>query len=104
MSDLKEIEIFEERALLVGVNLDDDPNFEYSMEELGNLAEALDVEVVGVVTQNLERVNTSHYVGKGKVEEIRRFYEESDANLVIFNDELSPSQIRNLERDLDCKV
>ena len=74
MSDLKEIEIFEEQAMLVGVNLDDDPNFEYSMEELGNLAEALDVEVVGVVTQNLERVNTSHYVGKGKVEEIRRFY------------------------------
>ena len=67
------------------------------MEELRNLAEAIDVEVVGEVTQNLERRNPSHYVGKGKIEEIRNFYEELDANLVIFNDELSPSQIRNLE-------
>ncbi|CAM5196323.1 GTPase HflX OS=Lysinibacillus sphaericus OX=1421 GN=hflX PE=3 SV=1 [Lysinibacillus sphaericus] len=93
-----------EKAILVGVNLRNDKHFEYSMEELTNLAEALNVEVVGIVTQNLERVTPSHYVGTGKIEEIKSFYEEAQANLVIFNDELSPSQIRNLERDLETKV
>lgn len=98
------MEELQEKAVLVGVNLHNDLHFDYSIEELGNLAEALNVEVVGVVTQNLERVNPSHYVGTGKIEEIKRYYEAVDANLVIFDDELSPSQIRNLERDLECKV
>ncbi|MGE7666275.1 GTPase HflX [Ureibacillus composti] len=104
MADLKEVEILEEKGVLVGVNLVNDPNFEYSMEELANLAEALNVQVVGTVTQNLERVTPSHYVGTGKVEEIKSLFEETKANLVIFNDELSPSQIRNLEHELECKV
>lgn len=101
---MKEIDILVEKAILVGVNLQKDEHFDYSMEELKNLAEALNVEVVGIVTQNLERVVPSHYVGTGKIEEIKAFFEEADANLVIFNDELSPSQIRNLEHDLACKV
>lgn len=98
------MDILVEKAILVGVQTQNDEHFLYSMEELANLAEAIDVEVIGEVTQNLERVNPSHYVGGGKVEEIRRFYEASDANLVIFNDELTPSQIRNLENGLACKV
>ncbi|WPK13467.1 GTPase HflX [Lysinibacillus louembei] len=101
---MKEIESIQERGVLVGVNLKNDEHFDYSMEELANLAEALDVEVIGSVTQNLERVTPSHYVGTGKIEEIKAFYEEADANIIIFNDELTPSQIRNLERDLECKV
>ena len=104
MTNIKEVEQLIERCILVGVNLKNDKHFDYTMEELANLAEALNVEVIGSVTQNLERVTPSHYVGTGKIEEIKAFYEESDANLVIFNDELSPSQIRNLERDLQCKV
>ena len=104
MEKLKEVDVLQEKAILVGVNLRNDKHFEYSMEELTNLAEALNVEVVGVVTQNLERVTPSHYVGTGKIEEIKSFYDEAQANLVIFNDELSPSQIRNLERDLETKV
>lgn len=104
MQKLNEIEKLIERAILVGVNLRNDEHFDYSMEELADLAQALEVEVVGVVTQNLERVTPSHYVGTGKIEEVRAFYDEANANIVIFNDELSPSQIRNLERDLDCKV
>ncbi|MCZ2260355.1 GTPase HflX [Sporosarcina sp. G11-34] len=98
------MDILVERAVIVGVHIQTDEHFEYSMEELKNLAEAIDVEVVGTVTQNLERRNPSHYVGTGKIEEIRNFYEEADANVVIFNDELSPSQIRNLENGLECKV
>ncbi|MGG0276728.1 GTPase HflX [Bacillus rhizoplanae] len=93
-----------QKAILVGVNLNNQSDFEYSMEELANLAEACDVEVVGQVTQNLHRVNPSHYIGTGKIEEVSAFVKEADANMVIFNDELSPSQIRNLEEDLECKV
>ncbi|MCM0624975.1 GTPase HflX [Lysinibacillus sp. OL1_EC] len=104
MDRIKEVDVLIEKAILVGVNLRNDEYFDYSMEELQNLAEALHVEVVGTVTQNLERVTPSHYVGTGKIEEIKNFYEEAQANLVIFNDELSPSQIRNLERDLATKV
>lgn len=94
----------QEKAVIVGVQLQKDLHFAYGMEELHNLAEACNVEVAGKITQNLDRINPSHYVGSGKVEEIKAFYEEADANLVIFNDELSPSQIRNLEEDLECKV
>ncbi|MES5954489.1 GTPase HflX [Bacillus fungorum] len=93
-----------QRAVLVGVNLGNEDDFAHSMEELTNLAEACDVEVIGQVTQNLQRVNPSHYIGKGKIEEVAAYVNEVDANMVIFNDELSPSQIRNLEADLDCKV
>lgn len=104
MDRIKEVDILLEKAILVGVNLRNDEHFDYSMEELKNLAEALNVEVAGIVTQNLERVTPSHYVGTGKIEEVKNFYDEVQANLVIFNDELSPSQIRNLERDLETKV
>ncbi|MEW4152341.1 GTPase HflX [Bacillus thuringiensis] len=93
-----------QRAVLVGVNVGNEDDFAYSMEELTNLAEACDVEVIGQVTQNLQLVNPSHYIGKGKIEEVAAYVQEIDANMVIFNDELSPSQIRNLEEDLDCKV
>lgn len=98
------MDILVERAILVGVHEQNAEHFEYEMEELKNLAEAIDVEVIGHVTQNLEKRHSSLYVGKGKVEEIKQFYEEMDANLVIFNDELSPSQIRNLEQELEVKV
>lgn len=97
-------EPLQQKAILVGVNLNQQEDFEYSMEELANLAEACDIEVVAVVTQNLPKVNTSHYIGTGKLQEVTALLEANDGNLVIFNDELSPSQIRNLEADLQSKV
>lgn len=93
-----------QRAILVGADLNNDKNFEYSIEELRNLAEACNVEVVGLLTQKLERVNSACYIGTGKVDEVALLVAQNDANLVIFNDELSPSQIRNLEAGLQCKV
>ncbi|MGL4336182.1 MAG: GTPase HflX [Turicibacter sp.] len=93
-----------QRAVLVGVDLNSDKNFEYGLEELKNLAEACDVEVVGALTQKLDRVNNACYIGTGKVEEVAQLVAQHDANLVIFNDELSPSQIRNLEAGVQCKV
>ncbi|MDQ0091306.1 GTP-binding protein HflX [Paenibacillus anaericanus] len=98
------MEQLEQKAILVGVNLNHQADFEYSMEELANLAEACEVEVVGTMTQNLPRVNKSHYIGTGKSTEVLALLEGVEGNLVIFNDELSPSQIRNLEADLQCKV
>jgi len=98
------MDVLIEKAVIVGVHEQKDLHFEYAMEELKNLAEAIDVEVVGEVSQNLERKNPSTYIGKGKIDEIRDIYEEAEANLLIFNDELSPSQLRNLERELECKI
>lgn len=98
------MDVLIEKAVIVGVHEQKDLHFEYAMEELKNLAEAIDVEVVGEVSQNLERKNPSTYIGKGKIDEIRDIYEDAEANLLIFNDELSPSQLRNLERELECKI
>ena len=94
----------EQKAIIVGVNVNNQSNFDYSMEELVNLAVTCEVEVVGELSQNLQRVNPSHYLGTGKTAEVKVLIEEHHANLVIFNDELSPSQIRNLEKELECKV
>ncbi|MBB6637101.1 GTPase HflX [Cohnella thailandensis] len=92
------------RAVIVGVNLNDRPGFAYSMEELGNLAEACGIEVVGQLTQNAERINGSHYIGTGKIDELSALALGADVSTLIFNDELSPSQIRNLESALQKRV
>jgi GTPase len=93
-----------QRAVLVGVNFNQQHHFEYSMEELANLTLACGVTVAGKVTQNLQKINHTHYIGTGKIEEVRDALEEHEADIVIFNDELSSSQIRNLEESLECKV
>lgn len=92
-----------QRAILVGVNLGD-PDFERSIEELDGLAGACDIETAGIITQNLDKINPATYVGSGKLPEIAAMTRAFDADLVIFNDELSPSQIRNLEQELDCSI
>ncbi|MWC31039.1 GTPase HflX [Paenibacillus sp. MMS18-CY102] len=92
------------RAVIVGVNLQNRPDFAYSMEELRNLADACNIEVVGELTQNAAKVNGPHYIGSGKIQELSALVEGLDASTVIFNDELSPSQIRNLESSLEKKV
>lgn len=92
------------RAVIVGVNLNDRPDFAYSMEELGNLAEACGIDVVGQLTQNAAKIKSSHYIGTGKIEELSALVSGSDASTVIFNDELTPSQIRNLESALQKRV
>lgn len=93
-----------QRAILVGVKLQHQDDFETTMKELAELARACEVEVVGEVVQKLDHIQASHYIGKGKVNEVLRQIDEKEANLVIFNDELSPTQIRNLEEALACKV
>lgn len=84
------------KALLVGVNLNDDPDFESALKELESLAEACDMEVVGVETQNVSQINTGVYVGTGKVDEIKTVAHALEADVVIFDNTLSPMQLRNL--------
>jgi GTP-binding protein HflX len=91
-------------AIIVGVELQNQKDFAYSMQELRSLADANAIEVVGELSQKAERINPSHYIGTGKLEELRALAEGLETEVIIFNDELSPSQIRNLEAGLERTV
>ncbi len=94
-----------EHALLVAVDrLGATWQIEDALEELARLAESADVEVVGSITQKLRHPISGTYVGKGKLEEIKELQESVEYDLVIFNDELTPAQQRNLEKALDVKI
>lgn len=93
-----------EQALLLGVKLRDGEDFERSMEELWNLAEACGMQVTGQITQNMERPHSALYMGKGKLSEVKEFLEQNPVDVVIFDRQLSPSQLRNLEQLLDCAI
>ena len=99
-----ENEIKKDQAILVGVNLNNDPTFEHSMKELKSLTEACDMEVVCIHTQNLPNPNTALYVGTGKVKEIQESLTMYEANTVIFDNALSPIQVRNLTEELNAVV
>lgn len=90
------------RVILVGLSMGED--ISYSMQELSKLAEAAGGEVLGQAIQNLEKPNTATFIGKGKVEELREMCENMEADTVIFNNELSGMQLRNLEDALGVKV
>ncbi len=95
-----------ERAILVGVDLDERTAWTLadSLAELAQLARSAGVEVVGQVTQRLESPHPKTYLGKGKVQELANLREEIPYDLVIFDEELSPSQQRNLEDALTVLV
>jgi GTP-binding protein HflX len=93
-----------EKAILVGLDTHSSDDFSESMAELAKLAEACDIDVVQVTTQKAEQPTANFYIGQGKVEGLKRDILTLDANLVIFNDELSPSHIRNLEKALETKI
>jgi GTP-binding protein HflX len=89
-------------AILVGVQTKED--ITYSMEELAGLAEAAGTKVLGTMTQNMERPNTATLIGKGKVEELAELVKNMEADMVVFNDELTGMQLRNLEDALGVRV
>lgn len=92
----------EYKAILVGLRRNED--ISYSMEELKGLAEAANAEVLGQMIQNLERPNTATLIGKGKVEELAEMARNMEADTVIFNDELTGMQLRNLEDAVGVRV
>lgn len=87
-----------EKAILVGSDTEE------SLKELKELADACDIPVLDTVFQKRNKVDTAFYIGKGKVFEIANLRQEKRANLIIFDDELSGSQVRNLESATGVKV
>ncbi len=92
-----------DKAILVGLELGL-YDTKVSLNELQNIANALNISVEAVITQKLATPNVKTYVGSGKLEEIKKTIAILDITIVIFDDELSPSQIRNLEDILDVQI
>ena len=93
-----------ESAVLVGVFLSDQPNDDEILEELAGLAETAGAEVVGRLTQRRDSPDVATYLGKGKLEQLERMVKATDASVVLFDNDLSAAQIRNLETALGVKV
>lgn len=93
-----------EHVLLVGANLNDGEDYLTSLEELGALAEACDMEVAGVTSQTLDAVHKAFYIGTGKVDEVKRLAQDMDADVIIFDNSLSPMQMRNLQERLEKPI
>ena len=91
------------KAFIAGANLND-PNFDYYMNELANLTEAANMEVVGQARQNEEHIIAGTYFGLGKINEIKDMAHGLKAKVLILNDELTPVQIRNLEKLTKLRV
>ena len=95
-----------ERAVFVGVikQNDDENKIKEYLDELEFLAETAGAVGEKKFIQKVDKPNTKTYIGSGKLEEIKTYITESNINLVIFDDELSPSQLRNIERELNCRI
>ncbi|WP_294920214.1 GTPase HflX [uncultured Lactobacillus sp.] len=91
------------KAFIAGVNLND-PNFDYYMNELANLTEAANMQVVGQARQNEEHIIAGTYFGLGKINEIKDMARGLKAKVLVLNDELTPVQIRNLEKLTKLRV
>jgi len=95
-----------ETAILVGIiNRDQNESqvAEY-LEELAFLADTAGAEVKKIFTQKLDIPNSRTFIGEGKLAEITEYIKENKIDFVVFDDELTPSQLRNIERELDCKI
>ncbi|OJV22128.1 MAG: GTPase HflX [Bacteroidetes bacterium 41-46] len=95
-----------ERVVFVGVIRQNDEErkvYEY-LDELAFLAETAGGAAVKTFVQRLDKPNPKTYIGTGKLDEIKAYIKENDIKLVIFDDELSPSQLRNIERELECRI
>ena len=95
-----------DRCVLVGVQTPyvSDENLKEYFDELAFLVETLDAIAVKTFSQRLQMIDSRTYVGTGKLEEIREYIKENEIEWVVFDDELSPSQLRNIERVLACHV
>jgi GTPase len=95
-----------ETAVLVGVitqHQTGEMAREY-LEELAFLAETAGAEQLAVFTQRLEVPHPKTFIGTGKLQEVREYVKEKEIDMVIFDDELTPSQLRNIERELNCRI
>jgi GTP-binding protein HflX len=95
-----------ERAILIGIisNEQSEEQVDEYLDELAFLTDTAGAVMVRKFKQRIDTTNPRTYIGSGKLFEIGNYIETHDINLVIFDDELTPSQVRNLERELDCRV
>ena len=93
-----------ERAIVVGLCVGQDRNFHHSMEELISLCEACNMEVVAMLTQTLPAPHQALYIGTGKVREVIDTYVTLDVDTVVFDNTLSPSQVRNLSTEIEKPI
>jgi GTP-binding protein HflX len=93
-----------ERAVLVGHAMRDGADLPRSMEELRRLADTAGARVLGEIVQHRGTVHPARFIGKGKAGEVKALAQEKEADVAIFNDDLSPPQVRNLEKELGVKV
>ncbi len=101
---MNELEEKRESAILVGLQLDRSDSFDHAMEELESLCEACDIEIVFTTTQALDAPHQALYIGKGKVDEVRQAAVNLDADYIVFDDSLSPSQARNLNMEIGLPI
>ncbi len=107
--EIHETEEIRERVILVAVepetgNAKSAMTTEACLDELEELVETAGAQTVGKVIQKREKVHPGHYLGKGKIEEVKMLVRAMDASGVVCDDELSPAQLKNLEQMLDTKV
>lgn len=95
-----------EKAVVVSVipQGTDEERVKENLDELEFLAETAGARSIRRFTQKVDKANSRTYVGSGKLEEIKAFIEENQCDLVLFDDELSPSQLRNLDKELNCRI
>jgi len=95
-----------ERTIFVGVirQNDDEQKVNDYLDELEFLAETAGAEGERRFIQRLDKPSPKTYIGSGKLEEIKAYIKEHDIKLVIFDDELTPSQLRNIEKELECRI
>ena len=91
-------------AILVGVNIRNDHDFNYSILELENLVKALDIKSLLTVKQNLNEPNDKYLLGKGKLLEIKLLINEFNPDVIIFDNELTPAQNQNIQEILEIEV
>ncbi|MDD3338610.1 MAG: GTPase HflX [Lachnospiraceae bacterium] len=104
MAELIEFEEIQERVILIGIQTAQSDDTAESLDELEELAQTAGAVCVAKIIQNRESMHPGTYMGKGKIEEVRELLYDLDATGVICDDELSPAQFNNLQRELDCKV
>ena len=98
------VETSQETVLVVGTDINKEQNIEESLSELERLVDTAGGKTVGRIMQRRERPDPSTYIGKGKLEELKALQIETQASTVIFDDQLSPAQQRNLETALEVKI
>ena len=102
--ELYELKEEQERVILVGVQTREGDDTQDSLDELKDLVKTVGAETVGMMIQSREAIHPGYYVGTGKLEEIRMMAAAYDATGIVCDDELTPSQMNNLERELELKI